>query len=327
MSCADPSRRTLLAGLGALALAGPGRAAEPAYPNRPIRLVVPFAPGSATDTMARVLAQELGQRLGQTVIVDDRPGAFGQIAAVYAAKSPPDGYTVFMTTNTTHSANPHLFKSLPYRPLEDFEPVARTATLPFMLVVTPSLPVKSVAELLAYARANPGKLSYSHASSTSLVAAETINVLARIDMTGVAYKASPQAIFDVASGQVQVMVADFATAMPHVTSGKVRVLGVTTARRSALLPDAPPVADALKGFEVTSWNGLFVPTGTPKPIVARLARETQDILARRDVAGRLAAIGFEVDPLPPEPFAQYLRAQLDYWGRLVRDAGIKPDQP
>jgi len=304
----------------------PSRAADPSgYPTRTIRLVVPFAAGSATDSMARVMAQELGQRLGQTVIVEDKPGAFGQIAAVFVAKSRPDGYTIFMTTNTTHSANPHLYKSLPYDPVKDFEPVARTATLPFMLVVNPALPVKSTAELIAYARANPGKLAYASASSTSLVAAESFNTLAKISMTNVMYKSSPQAILDVISGDVPVMVADFATAIPHVSGARVRVLGVTTARRSALVPDAPPIADTVAGFDVTSWNGLFVPAGTPKFIVERLARETLDILGKKAVETQLAKIGFEVAPLGPDEFSQYLRAQLDYWGRLIRDAGIKPE--
>lgn len=305
---------------------GSARGADTAgYPNHPIRLVVPFAAGSATDSMARVMAQELGQRLGQTVIVDDRPGAFGQIAAVFVARSRPDGYTVFMTTNTTHSANPHLYKSLPYDPVKDFEPVARTATLPFMLVVNPALPVRSTAELIAHARARPGQLAYASASSTSLIAAESLKTLTKVEMNGVTYKSSPQAILDVAAGEVPVMMADFATAMVHANAGRVRVLGVTTARRSALLPDAPPIADVVKGFDVTSWNGLFVPAGTPRAIIDRLARETLEVLGRKDVVERLATIGFEVDPLGPEPFAAYLRSQLEYWGRLIRDAGIRPE--
>lgn len=317
-------RRALLATLGAL-IAIPTFAVDPPYPTRPIRLVVPFAAGSATDSMARILAQELGQRLGQSVVVDDRPGAFGQIAAVFVAKSKPDGYTVFVTTNTTHSANPHLYKALPYDPVKDFEPVARTATLPFMLVVNPTLPVRSTAELIAHARANRGALTYASASSTSLVAAESLNVQAGIAMTGVMYKASPQAMLDVVSGEVPVMVADFATAMPHVTAGRVRVLGVTTARRSTLVAGAPPIADTVKGFDVTSWNGVFVPAGTPRSIVDRLARETLSALASKDVVDKLATIGFEVDPQGPEDFSRYLRTQLDYWGRLIREAGIKPE--
>lgn len=299
--------------------------AADAYPSRTVRLVVPFAAGSATDTMARLLAHELSPRLGQSVVVENKAGGLGQIAAQHVARSAPDGYTLFVTTNTTHSANPHLFRTLPYDPIKDFEPIARTATLPFMLVVNGQLPVRSTAGFLSYAKANPGKLTYASASSTSLVAAESLNVLGHVSMVGVYYKASPQAILDVASGQVQVMVADFATAMPHVTAGRLKVLAVTTAKRSSLVPDAPPLGESVKGFDVTSWNGLFAPAGTPPEIVQRLARETLAILARPDVKSRLAAIGFEVDPLGPQDFAAYVRNQLDYWGRLVRDAGIRPE--
>jgi tripartite-type tricarboxylate transporter receptor subunit TctC len=308
-----------------LCVLAPAGQAQETYPSKPIRLVVPFAPGSATDSAARIVAQELSQRLGQNVIVDDRPGGNGQIAAQHAARSAPDGYTLLMTSNTTHSANPHLYKTLPYDPMRDFEPVARMGTLPFMLLVTPSLPVTSTAELIAYARANRGKLTYATANSTSLVSAETLNTIAKVDLTRVSYKSSPQALLDLIAGRVQVGFSDFATAMPHVQAGKLRVLAVTTARRSALLPDVPPLADTVKGFDVTSWNGVFVPAGTPRPIVARLAAEMLAVLARPEVRQKLATLGYEVDPLGPEPFAQYVREQLAYWGKLVRDAGIQPE--
>lgn len=317
--------RGFVATVGALVAISCGAADPPSYPARPIRMVVPFASGSATDSMARVLAQELSQRLGQNVVVDDRPGAFGQIAAVFVARSKPDGYTIFVTTNTTHSANPHLYKSLPYDPVKDFEPVVRTATLPFMLVVNSTLPVRSTTEFIAHARSHRGALNYASASSTSLVAAESLNTQAGLGMTGVLYKASPQAMLDVVSGEVPVMVADFATAMPHVTGGRVKVLGVTTARRSLLVPDVPPIAETVKGFDVTSWNGIFVPAGTPKAVVDRLAKETLAVLSSKEVVDKLALIGFEVDPLGAEDFSKYLRAQLDYWGKLIRDAGIKPE--
>jgi tripartite-type tricarboxylate transporter receptor subunit TctC len=305
-----------------LTAAIPAGAAD--YPVRTVRLVVPFAPGSATDTMARLLAHELTQRLGQTVVVDNRPGAFGQISAVHVARSAADGYTVYMTTNTTHSANPHLYKTLSYDPIKDFEPVARTATLPFIVICATGLPVKSMRELLAYGRTQPGGLTFASASSSSLVAAETIARLGQVKLVSVLYKASPQAIGDVASGRVDMMVADIATAMPQVAAGRVRLLGVATEKRLASLPDTPAVAETLKGFEIGSWNGLFVPAGTPKAIVARLAREAEAVLTRPDMAARLTALGFEVEVLGPGPFAAYLRSQLDTWGRLIRDAGIQP---
>ena len=295
------------------------------YPSKPIRLVIPFAAGSATDAAGRILAQALSQRLGQSVIVDNRAGANGQIAAMLVSKSPADGYTLFMTTNSTHSANPHLYKILPYDPVKDFEPIARVGTLAFMLVVNPDLPVGNTRELIAYAFAHPGQLSYGTASTASLVGAETINAMAHTELVGVGYKASPQAILDLVAGRLQVMVADFATAMPQVKAGKLRVLAVTTAKRSALLPGVPPIAETLKGFDMTSWNGLFAPAGTPQPIVARLAQETLASLAQSDVKDRLAALGFEVDPLDTVAFGRYVREQLDTWGKLIRAAKIQPE--
>ncbi|MEO8630749.1 MAG: tripartite tricarboxylate transporter substrate binding protein [Betaproteobacteria bacterium] len=300
-------------------------ATDSAYPTKPIRLVVPFAAGSATDSVGRILADELSRRLGQTVIVDNRAGAFGQIAADFVAHSAPDGYTLFMTTNTTHSANPHLYKKLPYDPIKDFDPIARVGILPFMLVINPSLPAKTTADFLAYAKANQATLSYATASSASLIGAETINHLAKLNMGGVQYKASPQAMLDVVTGRVQVMVADFATAMPQVKAGKLRVLGVASAKRSALLPEVPAIAETIPGYDITSWNGLFAPAGLAPEIKTRLARETLEILALPDTKKRLAAIGFEVDTMSTEPFTHYVRDEITYWGKLVHDAGIQPE--
>jgi len=316
-------RRTFLyASLAAACAALPVRA-QPSWPSKTIRLIVPFAPGSGTDSAGRVLAQELSQRLGQQVIVENRAGAFGQIAAELVARSPADGYTLFMTTNTTHGANPHLFASLPYDPIRDYVPIARLGTLPFMLVVTPSLPVKTTAELLALARKQPDALSYAQASSTSLVAMETIKHLGKVSVTGVQYKASPQALVDLMAGRVQVMVADFATAMPQVRAGKLRVLGVTTAQPSKLLPGVPPIADVLPGFDTTSWNGVFAPAKTPAAVVSRLEREILAALARPEVEKRLEDIGFEVDPQGSAAFGRYVNEQIEHWGRMIRAAGIE----
>jgi tripartite-type tricarboxylate transporter receptor subunit TctC len=287
--------------------------------------VIPFAAGSATDSAGRVVAQALSQRLGQSVVVDNRPGANGQIAATLVAGSPADGYTLFMTTNSTHSANPHLYKSLPYDPVKDFEPIARVGLLAFVLVVTPDLPVSNTKELIAYALAHPGKLSYATASTASLVGAEIINAMAGTDMVGVSYKASPQAILDLVAGRLQLMVADFATAMPQVKSGKLKVLGVTTAKPSPLLPGVPAIGETLKGYDMTSWNGLFVPAGTPPEIMAKLEMETLAALGQADVKDRLATIGFEVDPMKAAALKRYVREQLDTWGKLIRAAKIQPE--
>jgi tripartite-type tricarboxylate transporter receptor subunit TctC len=315
----------ILSALALLFLALPTPSFADTYPSKPIKLVIPFAAGSATDSAGRILALALSQRLGQSVIVDNRPGANGQIAATVAAQSAADGYTLFMTTNSTHSANPHLYKSLPYDPIRDFEPIARIGTLAFMLVVHPELPVANTQELIAYAVAHPGELSYGTASTASLVGAETINAMGHADMVGVSYKASPQAILDLVAGRVQVMVADFTTAMPQVRTGKLKVLAVTTAKRSALLPGVPPIAETLRGFDMTSWNGLFAPAGTPQPIMARLERETLASLAQADVRERLATIGFEVEPQDRVAFRHFVREQLEAWGKLIRAAKIQPE--
>jgi tripartite-type tricarboxylate transporter receptor subunit TctC len=298
--------------------------AADAYPTKPIKLVIAFASGSATDSMGRVIAEALFHRIGQQVIVENRPGATGMLAATQVARSAPDGYTLLMSTNSTHGANSHIYKSLPYDPLRDFEPVVRTATLPFMLVINPSVPANTTAEFIAYAKSHRGELSYGTASTTSLIGAETINRLAGTGLVGVSYKASTQAMLDLVAGRLHVMVADFATAMPQVKAGKLKVLGVTTAKRSILLPGVPPMADALPGFDVTSWNGIFAPAGTPKIVISRLARETLAVLETPEIVKRLGEIGFEVDPMGPEQFGAYVREQLGYWGKLVRDAGIQP---
>lgn len=315
-------RAFILAGAALVASVRQPALAQARFPTKTIRLVVPFAPGSGTDSAGRVLANELSSRLGQQVIVENRAGAFGQIAAELVARSPADGHTLFMTTNTTHGANPHLFASLPYDPIRDFVPIARLGTLPFMLVVTPSLPVKTTAELLALARRQPDALSYAQASSTSLVAMETIKRLGKVSIAGVQYKASPEALVDLIAGRVQTMVADFATAMPQVRAGKLRVLGVTTAQRSRLLPEVPPIAETLPGFDTTSWNGVFAPAATPSAIVARLEREMLAALARPEVQARLRDIGFDVDALGSAAFGRYVREQIDHWGRMIRAAGI-----
>ncbi len=295
------------------------------WPAKPIRLVIPFAAGSATDSAGRLLAQQLGAQLGQPVVVENKAGANGQIAAMAVAVSAPDGYTLFMTTNSTHSANPHLVKQLGYDPLKDFAPIARVGLLPFMLVVNPELPVKTTGEFLAYAKAHPGELSYGTASTASLVGAETLNAMAGLDMVRVGYKSSPQAILDLVAGRLQVMVADFATAMPHVRAGKLRMLAVTTASRSALLPDAPAIGETLRGFDMTSWNGLFAPAGTPAAILARLEKDSLKVLSDAATRTGFAAIGFEIAPMNTAQFDRYVRGEIVHWGKLVRAANIQPE--
>ena len=304
----------------------PALAQQPAYPSAPITLVVPFAAGSGTDSVARTVGQKLAERLKQPVLVDNKPGANAQVAAQIAAKAKPDGYTLFMTTNTSHSANPALYTALKYDPIKDFTPVARVGELPFALAVHPSVPAKTLAELIAYARANPGKLSYATPNSTSLVAMESIKHIAGIDLLSVPYKSSPQAMTDLVGGQVQVYVADLGSGMGMLKSDKVRTLGVTTAQPSPLLAGVPPIGQTAKGFDLTSWNGIFGPAGMPPAVVHRLNTELQAVLADKETQDKLALIGFQVWPTKtPEEFAAYVVEQLSHWRTLIRQAGIKPE--
>jgi len=311
----------------ALAPAAQAQTADSDYPARPITLVVPFAPGSGTDSAARVIGAKLSERLGQPVIVDNKPGASAQVGAIFVAKAKPDGYTLFMTTNTSHSANPSLYPNLKYDPVKDFTPVTRVGELPFALAVNPALPVKTLAELIDYARANPGKLSYATPNSTSLVAMETIKHITGINVAEIPYKSSPQAMTDLVGGQVQVYVADFGSGMGMLKTDKVRTLGVTTAQASPLLPGVPPIGQTVKGFDLTSWNGIFGPAGLPPAVVQRLNAELQAVLADPDLQDKLAQIGFQVWPSKtPEEFARYVADQLAHWRALIRQADIKLDK-
>ena len=319
------SRTSRTVAAAALAFAAATALAQD-YPAKPITLVVPFAAGSGTDGVARIVAQKLGERLKQQILVENKAGASAQIGAEYVAKAKPDGYTLFMTTNTSHSANPSLFKSLRYDPIRDFTPIVRTGELPFALAVSPKLPVSSAKELFAYAKANPGKISYATPNSTSLVASETIKVMANVDIVGVQYKSSPQALTDLVGGQLEMYVVDVGSGLSILKSGKVKVLAVTPARGTKILPGVPPIAEALPGFDLTSWNGIFGPAGLPRPIVDKLNAETLAVLAEKDVQEKLANVGFEVWPSnSPEDFAKYVTDQLALWTRLIKAAGIKAE--
>ena len=299
--------------------------AQAQYPNKPVKLVVPFAAGSATDSIARVVAQGLAERLGQPVIVDPKPGASGQIAAEFVARSAADGYTLFMTTNTSHSANPAMFRKLPYDPIKDFSPILLVGEVPFVLVVNNDVPARSTAELIAYAKANPGKLSFPYASSTAQVAGETLRVMSGIDAVAIAYKSSPQAATDLISGQTQFYFIDFGTGLPHIRSGRMRALAAS-AKRTPLLPGLPAVGETLPGFSLTSWNGVLAPAGTSKEIIAKLNADLRAVVARPEVRERLTNIGLEVMGTgTPEEFGAFLQAELVKWAKWVQDAGIKPE--
>ncbi|RJF64409.1 Bug family tripartite tricarboxylate transporter substrate binding protein [Rhodopseudomonas palustris] len=305
------------------AVAMPARA-DTTYPNRNITLVLPFAAGSGTDTTTRLISQKLGQALGVGMVIENKAGANGMIAATYVARAQPDGYTLFVTTNTTHSANPYLLKTLSYDPVKDFTPVARTGDLPFMLVINPDVPAKTVGELIAYAKANPGKLTYASGSSSAIVSGATFARKAGIDLLHVPYKSSPPALNDVIGGRVTMMFTDVLTGLPHVQGGALRALAVTTKDRSPLVPDLPSMQEAgVPDFDITSWQGYFAPAGTPKEVVTKLNTEIRKIVEDPETKAKLATLGMDAFSGTPEDLGKFVGDQLVLWEKLVREAGIE----
>jgi len=305
-------------------MAGPALAQSSNYPNRTITLVLPFAAGSGTDTTTRIISQHLSAALGVGIVVENKAGANGMIAATYVARAAPDGYTLLVTTNTTHSANPYLLKTLTYDPVKDFTPIARTGDLPFMLVVNPEVPAKSVAELIAYAKANPGKLTYASGSSSAIVSGATFAHNAGLDLLHVPYKSSPPAMNDVISGRITMMFTDVLTGLPHVNSGALRALAVTTRTRSPLVPELPSMQEAgVPDFDITSWQGYFGPANLPKDIVLRLNDEIRKIVEKPAIKAQLAALGMDAFSGTPEELGTFVNDQLVLWERLVRNAGIE----
>ena len=296
-----------------------------AYPSGPITLVVPFAAGSGTDAVARIVGKKLSERIKQPVLIDNKAGAGAQIAAQYVARAKADGYTLLMTTNTSHSANPSLISNLKYDPVKDFTPVARVGELPFALVVNQNDPSKTLNEWIDNAKRNPGKYSYATPNSTSLVASETIKQIAGLDVVSIPYKSSPQALTDLIGGSVQMYVVDLGSGMGMIKAGSVRVLGVTTKAPLASLPGIPPVAQVVPGFDLTSWNGIFGPAGMPASVTDKLNVELQAVIADPDTQDKLRQLGFETWPTKtPGEFAKYVADQLVHWSTLIKAAGIKP---
>ena len=305
-------------------ISGAAVAQTSAYPNRTITLVLPFAAGSGTDTTTRIISQHLSAALGVGIVIDNKPGANGMIAATYAARAAPDGYTLFVTTNTTHSANPYLLKSLTYDPVKDFTPIARTGDLPFMLVVHPDVPAKTVGELVAYAKANPGKLTYASGSSSAIVSGATFAHNAGIDMLHVPYKSSPPAMNDVIGGRITMMFTDVLTGLPHVNGNALRALAVTTRDRSPLVPNLPSMQEAgVPDFDITSWQGYFAPANTPKEIVTRLNAEIRKIVEKPEIKAQLATLGMDAFSSTPEELGAFVGDQLVLWEKLIKNAGIE----
>ncbi len=304
------------------------KSAEPAksetnWPTKPIRIIVGFAAGGSTDVTARLVAQALSERLGQQVFVENRPGAGGNIGAEAVAEAVPDGYTLLLTTNGTLAANPSLYKTLPFDVKRDFAPIALTARIPNLLVVNPSVPANNVADFIAYAKANPGKLNFgSSGNGTSLhIAGELFNELAGVNMTHVPYRGGALALNDLLGGQIQVMFEPIVEVIQQVRAEKVKALGVTTVKRSPLLPDVPTIGESLPGYEITAWNGLLAPAATPPGIITRLNRATDDALHSKDVQEKLAEQGSEPAGGTAAEFGAFLDSELIKWKKLVEISG------
>ncbi|HYD05356.1 MAG TPA: tripartite tricarboxylate transporter substrate binding protein, partial [Reyranella sp.] len=306
------NRRAALAGAAALPFASTGARAQD-FPTKPIKIIVPFAPGSATDVTARGLAQKLQEILKQPVLVDDKPGASGQLGASAVATAPADGYTLLMGTNTTNAANGALFKKLSYDPDKDFAPIARCLTGVNALVVNNDLPVKSVAELIEYARKNPGKLNYAEASASQRLSGEMFNSLAGVKMERVPYKASPQALGDVVTGQVQVMFPDLPQALTQINAGKARGLGVTGPQRTKVAPDLPAIAETVKGYSLVYWLAVFAPAATPKPIQKRLYDAIVEAMKDPATVQAMSQGRMEAAVIGLDDFATYVKTETKWW--------------
>ena len=297
-----------------------------AYPSKPITIIVPFGPGSATDTIARIIGQHLSAALNQTVVIEDKPGANGAIAAAYVARAAPDGYTLLLSTNSPHSAAPTLNKTVAYDPVKDFAPISRAGSYTLMLVLNPQVPAKTIPELIAYAKANPGQLSFASGNTSGVVAGETLKSWAGINIVHVPYRSVPPALNDVLGGRVSMMFADLTTGVPHVKAKALRALAVTRMQRSKLIPELPTLHEAgVTNFDMDSWAAMFAPANTPSQIVTRLNRELRKIIDNPEINAKLADMGFEAFSSSPEELGDFVKVQLVKWTKMIKDAGIQPE--
>ncbi|MFM9972544.1 MAG: Bug family tripartite tricarboxylate transporter substrate binding protein [Burkholderiales bacterium] len=310
-------------GIAACTLVAQQGALAQGFPNRPIKVGVISAPGVASDTIMRIVAQDLTEQMKVPIIIENRPGANGSLVSEAVAKSPPDGYSLVLGTISTHALNSALFPNLPYDPVRDFEAVAFVTYNPSVIVANAREPFRSFAELIAYARTHPGKVSYGTSNSTTLLAGETIKAMAGINMVAVPYKTTQQAVTDVVSGQIAVIIAEALLVNPHVKSGKLNVLASNSASPAALYPNAPPVAATFPGFHLSAWFGLFAPAGTPQPILNVLAAEVQRSLQKPATRARLEQLGFEMASMTRAEFGAFVRAEKERWGKRIKELGIE----
>ena len=299
-----------------------------AYPAKPIKFVVPYPAGGPLDAVARLLGQKIAESVRQPVIVENKPGAGGNIGADVVAKSPPDGYTILMGAVATHAINPTLYATMPYDAVKDFIPVTQVASTPNVLVVNPSVPATNVREFIAYAKANPGKLNFGSGSTGSAghLAGELFKAMAGVEMTHVPYKGAAPAMNDLIGGQIQLMFDNLASSLGQVRAGRVRALAITTAKRTALAPELPTIAESgLPGFDINTWFGVFVPAGTPREVVDRLYAEFTRALAAPDVREKMLSLGAEPVGSRPEEFAAYIRRESEKYARVIRASGARAD--
>ena len=321
------SSRLVAATVAALAYACTGAAFAQPYPTKPIRAIVPFAPGSATDQIARAFGAKMAETLGQPLVIENRPGANGMIGADAVAKAAPDGYTFLFGTNSTNAALKSLMKKLPYDQDTAFAPVGYMGSVALIVAVNNEFPARTLAELIALARAKPGTITFATASTSQRISSEMLASMAGIKMIHVPYKSSPNAITDLIGGQVNMFTADFAVMLPQVKAGKVRALAVTSARRNSVAPDIPTVAEAggLKDYELIAFFGAYAPAGTPRDIVQKL-NEAINLAARsKELIDRFASLGMQTAPGTPEAFAQRTSAEALKWAKAIKEAGIEPE--
>ena len=314
--------------LVALAAVSSGGALAQSYPSKPVTVVVPQAAAGANDVVARVVMQKLSETLGQSFVIDNRPGAGGNIGTGYAAKAPKDGYTLLMTSVSSHSINPSLYKTVPFDPIKDFEPITVVATAPYLLVAGPSFSGKSVKDLIDQAKARPGQIDYASAGNGTLnhLLAEMFKTAVGVDLTHIPYKGAAAAAADVVGGRVPVTFGSFPGVMPFVKSNQLTILGAATEKRTALAPDVPAVSETVPGFGATAWYGLVAPAGTPKEIIAKLHTETVKILATKELQDKLAAQGAEAATSgSPEEFGAFIKEDLERWAKVVKASGAQID--
>ncbi|HYJ42929.1 MAG TPA: tripartite tricarboxylate transporter substrate binding protein [Xanthobacteraceae bacterium] len=310
----------------AIALAFSGAAVAQSYPNRPVTILTPFAAGSVTDAAARLIAQTLQEALGQSFVVENRAGAGGLLAAGAVARAKNDGYTLLLTTNSTHSVVHGLFKSVPYDPIKDFTPIARIGSFASFFAVTPDKPYQSMQALVAYAKANPGKLSYGAGNSTSHIVGEALKKRTGIDIVRVPYKSNPAVMIDLIGGQIPIMVADFNTGMPQLKAGKVNALAVLTRERNPALPDVPTLHETvMPGYHILAWAGMFGPAGMPDDATRILAAAVEKALQKPEVRARFASSGTDVYWSGPKEFDAFVKSELGSWTAMIKEAGIEPE--